>query len=255
MSIFVHLFWKVNWKSEGLCFVYWYAHITYSNTSPQRLQNFTPLEQQMNQREKPPTTAVRSSYLTLPRSTSRVCQSELKYQIAYLYLGSYVCVCVCVCMHARVHLWWFVRLYSFVHVQLFCNPMACSPPGSSVHGISQARIQEWAAISSSRGSSWPRDQTHISCIARWFFTNEPAGKPWVKSLMLKFTVPKWSTSPSAWHSKAFADGPIFPWEFNLPCLRCTFPILFCVFCLPWVKNLLSRWHAFLPHLPPFRQLL
>ena len=38
-----------------------------------------------------------------------------------------------------------------------CDPMDCSLPGSSIHGISQARILEWVAISSSRGSSWPRD--------------------------------------------------------------------------------------------------
>ena len=43
-----------------------------------------------------------------------------------------------------------------------CNPMDCSPPGSSVHGILQARILEWVAIAFSRGSSWPRDWTHIS---------------------------------------------------------------------------------------------
>ena len=43
-----------------------------------------------------------------------------------------------------------------------CNPMDCSPTGSSVHGILQARILEWVAMSSSRGSSWPRDQTHVS---------------------------------------------------------------------------------------------
>ena len=41
-----------------------------------------------------------------------------------------------------------------------------SPPGSSVHGILQTRILEWAAMpSSSRGSSQPRDQTHVSCIS------------------------------------------------------------------------------------------
>ena len=45
-----------------------------------------------------------------------------------------------------------------------CDPRACSPPGPSVHGISQARILEWAAISFSRGSSQPRDQTPVSCI-------------------------------------------------------------------------------------------
>ena len=47
-----------------------------------------------------------------------------------------------------------------------CDPMDCSPPGSSVHGISQARILGWVAMPSSRGSSWPRDRTHISCIGR-----------------------------------------------------------------------------------------
>ena len=46
-----------------------------------------------------------------------------------------------------------------------CNPMDCSPPGSSVHGILQARILEWVAISSSKGSSWPRDGTYVSCIS------------------------------------------------------------------------------------------
>ena len=51
-----------------------------------------------------------------------------------------------------------------------CNPMDCSPPGSSVQGILQVRILEWVAIASSRGSSRPRDQTQVSCIAGRFFT-------------------------------------------------------------------------------------
>ena len=51
-----------------------------------------------------------------------------------------------------------------------CDPMDCSPPGSSVHGILQARILEWIAMPSSRVSSWPRDQTHVSCIASRFLT-------------------------------------------------------------------------------------
>ena len=46
-----------------------------------------------------------------------------------------------------------------------CNSMDCSPPGSSVHGIFQARILEWVAIYFSRGSSRTRDQTHISCVS------------------------------------------------------------------------------------------
>ena len=48
-----------------------------------------------------------------------------------------------------------------------CNPMDCSPPGSSVHGILQKRILEWVAVSFSRRSSWLRDQTCISWISRW----------------------------------------------------------------------------------------
>ena len=48
-----------------------------------------------------------------------------------------------------------------------CAPMDCSPPGSSVHGISQARILEWVVTSFSRGSSQPRDRTRISCTGRW----------------------------------------------------------------------------------------
>ena len=52
-----------------------------------------------------------------------------------------------------------------------CDTMDCSPPGSSVHGILQARILEWVAISFSRGSSQPRDWTQVSCIAGRRFTD------------------------------------------------------------------------------------
>ena len=51
-----------------------------------------------------------------------------------------------------------------------CDPMDCSMPGSSVHGILQARILELVAMPSSRGSSQPRDQTRVSCTAGRFFT-------------------------------------------------------------------------------------
>ena len=51
-----------------------------------------------------------------------------------------------------------------------CNPMDCSPPGSSVHGILQTRILEWVAMSSSRGSFQPRDQTQVCHITGKFFT-------------------------------------------------------------------------------------
>ena len=52
-----------------------------------------------------------------------------------------------------------------------CDPVDCNLPGSSVHGIFQARILEWVAISFSRGSSWPRNQTQVSCIAVRLFTD------------------------------------------------------------------------------------
>ena len=51
-----------------------------------------------------------------------------------------------------------------------CDPMDCSPQGSSVHGILQARILQWVAISFSRASSQPRDWTWVTCTAGRFFT-------------------------------------------------------------------------------------
>ena len=70
----------------------------------------------------------------------------------------------------------FAVVYLLSRAQLFCYPMDCSLSGSSVHGISQARILEWVAISSSQGSSWPRDQSFISYISGGFFTTEPPSK-------------------------------------------------------------------------------
>ena len=64
-----------------------------------------------------------------------------------------VCVCVCVCVYAQSR-------------PTLCNPMDYSPPGSSVHGILQARILEWVAISYSKLSSCPRGRTCISCIGQ-----------------------------------------------------------------------------------------
>ena len=58
--------------------------------------------------------------------------------------------------------------YQGLHTQLcstLCNQMDCCPPGSSLHGIFQARILERVAMPSSRGSSWPRDQTWVSWVS------------------------------------------------------------------------------------------
>ena len=81
-----------------------------------------------------------------------------------------VCVCVSVCVSART-------LSAAPSRPTLCNPVSCSPPGSSVHGILQARILEWAAISSSRGSSRPRNRTLISCIVAGGFFATVSEKP------------------------------------------------------------------------------
>ena len=73
-----------------------------------------------------------------------------------------------------------------------CNPMDCSPPGSPVHGILQARILEWVAISFLRGSFWPRDQTHVSyvyCAGRRVpYHWHHLGSPWAEN---KFWIVEW----------------------------------------------------------------
>ena len=60
---------------------------------------------------------------------------------------------------------------------ILCHPMDCSPPGSSVHGILQARILEWVAILFSRRSSQPRIEPRSPALAGGFFTTELSGKP------------------------------------------------------------------------------
>ena len=65
-----------------------------------------------------------------------------------------------------------------------CDPRDCSPPGSSVHSILQARSLERVALSS-RGSSQPRDQAQVSCIAGGFFTTEPPG---ISTVLISTTV-------------------------------------------------------------------
>ena len=98
------------------------------------------------------------------------------------YMSQCVCVCVsvCVCVCTRTcsvvsdwsdsaHTKCSLALRgAWMPAQLCltpCDPMDSSPPGSAVHGILQARIVEWVTISSSRGSSWPRDQNFLSCIS------------------------------------------------------------------------------------------
>ena len=67
-------------------------------------------------------------------------------------LGVCVSSVICLCSVAQSYL-------------TLCDPMDCSPPCSSVHGIFQVRILEWVAISYPRGPSWIRDRTHIFCVS------------------------------------------------------------------------------------------
>ena len=80
-----------------------------------------------------------------------VSSPNLDFSIAPKIILVCVCVCVCVCVQSCLTL---------------CNPKDCSLPGSSVHGISQARILDWVAIPSSRTSSQPKGRTWVSCIDR-----------------------------------------------------------------------------------------
>ena len=76
-----------------------------------------------------------------------------------------------------------------------CYPMDCSPPASSVHGVLQARMLEWATIPFSRGTSRPRDQTWLSCTAGRFFTNwairEACFPKKMRGYIIKFPKEKW----------------------------------------------------------------
>ena len=95
-----------------------------------------------------------------------------------------------------------------------CEPMDCSLPGSSVHGLLQARILERVAISFSRGSSQPRDQIRDPCIAGRFLTNW-AMREWEalilqKRFIIKSCLPICSSNPRQ---------PIFILSYLVSCLN------------------------------------
>ena len=105
------------------------------------------------------------------------------------------------------------------------DPTDWNPPGSSVHGISQARILEWVTVSFSRGSSWPRDQTQVSCISGRFFIFwatreaqvEKKGKS-IKKVLPNESSPKLQCEKKSWFIKRArcqtclqkAEGRIIP---------------------------------------------
>ena len=76
----------------------------------------------------------------------------------------------------------YMHAKSLQSYQTLCDPMDCSLLGSSVHGILLAKILEWVAMPSTRGSSGHRDWTHVSCLLHWQTSSLPLAPPWKPSL-------------------------------------------------------------------------
>ena len=123
-------------------------------------------------------------------------QQQISNKSQYIRILGYVCVCM-------------LSLQSCLTL--------CNLPGSSVHGILQVRILEWVAIPFSRGSSWPRDWTHSSCITGRFFTTESQRKlilghySSIKKNELLIHATKWiHLKQTGWMKEARATKTIWP---------------------------------------------
>ena len=139
--------------------------------------------------------------------------------------------------------------------------MGCSPlPGYSLHGISQARVLEWVVTSFSQGNSWPRDQTHVSCIG--FFTTKPSGKPTAPLLLLRYT--KNTSFSGTLHFLFLLPGMIFT-QTNLklcihmiPVVPSFIQILLCLASLLPPGHLIREasfpWRCYLQYNCPFPHL-
>ena len=129
-----------------------------------------------------------------PESLRQVVNSASVWVFAFSLLFGVISTC---CWHSFL-LWYAFPQMGFwlsacVCDKLFqlcltpCDSMDCSPPGSSVHGILQARILEWVAMPSSMGSSRPRDRTcvsYVSCISRWvLYHQRHLGSPLTQYLL------------------------------------------------------------------------
>ena len=130
---------------------------------------------------------------------------------------------------------------SLSHIRLW-ESMDCSPPGSSVHEILQARILEWVFISISRGSSQPRDQTWVSCIVSRFFTvwtRKPR-----KSKTSPRTVNYYKGAVSVWYGRwwlVYSEGwsciPYGGWGFLIKQFWTEIQILDPVIRRSWIRAL------------------
>ena len=130
--------------------------------------------------------------------------------------GSSHCYWRIVDLQCRVSFRWTSKWFNYTHTcacvlfmspQLcptLCNPMDCSPPGFSVHGILQARILKWVAMLSSRGSSWPRDWTcisYVSCIGSVQFSSVQSlshvrllATPWITARQASLNITNFRSS-------------------------------------------------------------
>ena len=122
-----------------------------------------------------------STPLSAPPVNRRVCPGGLRTSLSSPVAKEILEELVC---HLIFCVFCLLKMKPFTHIVLYCvlctcvcaktlqscltlcDPMGCSPSGSSVHGIFQATVPEWVAISSSRGTARSKDQTHISCFGR-----------------------------------------------------------------------------------------
>ena len=128
------------------------------------------------------------AYANHPLHVCDHADSRLYHGSKKLDLGPEICVKPSPCMRAKL----------LQSCPTFCDPMDCSLPGSSIHGIFQAKILECIAMPFSRGSSWPRDRTYVSyvsCFGRqvfFFFFNtrttwEAQNRPWLDHIYKTLT--------------------------------------------------------------------
>ena len=125
-----------------------------------------------------------------PWSLARNRLSEAVYTHTHTHTHTHSCIYIC-CLVAQ-------------SCPTLCNSVDCSPPGSSVHGLLQARTLEWVAISFSRRSSCLRDWTRVSCIDRWVLYHWAIKDAWKRYIDVLWKVAK---ARKVWTRQKKRGGP------------------------------------------------